>query len=207
MAPFVPWWLVLSRAFVESMWIDLVHLVLVLTWCPLLLLRGYPLPYSLPPLGFLLKMGRWRSAASPSIGPPSRRGSACLQRVHSTVSDNFGVVGSTGSVVCGSVSRLFRLDSATRVMVERFQRARVGRRRPFEWKGSVRNTGAPGGLAQTMVSASTVISLKFVRRAQAVRRLCLAEPMRLGQVDGIGRPVSLGVEGSAATLTVLAFAA
>ena len=92
-------------------------------------------------------------------------------------------------------------------MVARFQHARVGRRRPFEREGSVHNTGAPGGLAQTMVSALTVISLKFVRRTQAVRQLFLTDPMRLGQVDGVGRPVSLGVEGSAATLTVLAFAA
>ena len=113
-----------------------------------------PLPFPQPLEGFLLKMGRWRSAAATALDLLSSRGSACLQRAHSTARGNSRIAGWTRSVVCSFVSESLRLDSAALVMVGRSQHVCVGRCRPFGREGSARNAGAPGGLARTMVRAS-----------------------------------------------------
>jgi hypothetical protein len=104
------------------------------------------------------------------------------------------------------VSESFGLDSAALVMVGRSQHVCVGRGRPFGREGSARSAGALGGLARTMVRAWVMVLLKFVCRAAAWRQLFLAEPMGPGQVGGVSPHVSLGVESSAAALTVAAFA-
>ncbi len=161
-----------------------------------------PLPLSQPLEGFLLKIGRWRSAAAPAVDLPSSRGSACLQRAHSTARGNSRIAGWTRSVVCGFVSESFGLDSAALVMVGRSQHVCVGRCRPFGREGSAHSAGALGGLARTMVRAWVVVLLKFICRAAAWRQLFLAEPMGPGQVGGVSQPVSLGVESRAAALTV-----
>ena len=154
-------------------------------------------------------MGRWRSAAAAAVDLLSSRGSACLQRAHSTARGNSRIAGWTRSVVCSFVPESFGLDSAALVimMVGRSQHVCVGRCRPFGREGSARNAGAPGGLVRTMVRAWVVDLLKFFCRAAAWRQLFLAEPTGPGQVGGVSPPASLGVESRAAVLTVAAFAA